>query len=405
LNSTDIPSRQNDRFVVLDSWRGICACLVALFHFDSTSHMYDLPFIQGAYLFVDFFFVLSGFVIFAGYQEKLKKGFGVGRFLLLRFGRLYPLHFALALAFIGADLLKLIPSLDSYSTYKPFTAPGQTPPFIASNLLLIHSLGIHDRLSLNDASWSISVEFYTYVLFAFALIALRGRIKWLIVALLILSPLFLAVFSPQYMNTTFQYGFIRCLFGFSAGAMCWLLFERYNALAARKLVSPRLWDGIEISLVMLIIVFVTIAGSSALTLAAPLLFSLTILAFAMERGIVSRCLNRRIFILLGLLSYSIYMNHMFIRRKLFVSGAMVVEKLFHVSLMTTVNGHDRMGTSPWQGDLLSVAYLLVLVGISYVTFHTIEEPCRRWFKSRGRLHGGRTAAVQTQLAIPTRRSV
>jgi peptidoglycan/LPS O-acetylase OafA/YrhL len=399
LNSTELPSQQNHRFVVLDSCRGICACLVALFHFSSTSHIYGRAFLQGAYLFVDFFFVLSGFVIFASYQEKLKKGFGLGRFLLLRFGRLYPLHLTLLIAFIGADLLKLVPSLGSYSAYKPFTAPGETPPYIISNLLMIHSLGIHDRLSFNDQSWSISVEFYTYVFFAVALIALRDRIKWLIVALLILSPLFLAVFSPQYMNTTFQYGFVRCLFGFSAGALCWLLFEQYNTLAARKLSWPRLWDGIEIILVVLVIVFVTIAGSSALTLAVPLLFSLTVLAFAMERGVVSRFLKNPLFMFLGLLSYSIYMNHMFIKRKLFFSGAMVLNKLFHVSLITTVNGEERIGTSPWQGDLLTLVYLAVLIGASYITFHTIEEPCRKWFKSVVRSQRRRTARFQRQLAV------
>ena len=384
MSSPAVPN-QNHRFLVLDSWRGVCACLVALFHFASNSHFYDLPFLRGAYLFVDFFFLLSGFVIFASYQDKLKHGFGAGRFLLLRFGRLYPLHFALLMAFLAADLLKLMPGLGSFSAYKPFTAPGETPSYIVSNLLLIQSLGIHDRLSFNDPSWSISVEFYTYVFFAFALTALKDRIKWLLVALLVLAPLFLAVFSPLYMNTTYQYGFIRCLFGFSAGALCWIFFERYKDLMDGELKRTWLWNGIEIGLVLLIFLFVSFAGSSGLTLAAPALFSFTILAFALERGVVSRFLKHRLFLLLGLLSYSIYMDHMFIRRKIFVSGALIVQKLFHVPLLAVVNGEERLGTSAWQGDLLGVAYLAIVVGVSYFTFHTIEEPCREWFKSLARL--------------------
>ncbi len=111
---------RNQRFLALDAWRGICACLVALFHFGSTSHIQNLPLLRNAYLFVDFFSVLSGFVIFASYEEKLKDGFGAGRFLLLRLGRLYPLHLVLLLAFMGADLLKLIPALGGYSAYRPF---------------------------------------------------------------------------------------------------------------------------------------------------------------------------------------------------------------------------------------------------------------------------------------------
>jgi peptidoglycan/LPS O-acetylase OafA/YrhL len=78
---------------------------------------------------------------------------------------------------------------------------------------------------------------------------------------------------------------------------------------------------------------------------------------------------------------------------------MVLNKLFHVSLITTVNGEERIGTSPWQGDLLTLVYLAVLIGASYITFHTIEEPCRKWFKSVVRSQRRRTARFQRQLAV------
>src|SRR5882672_759031 len=94
------------RFLVLDSWRGIAACLVALFHLDAYSHLYGVPFLRNSWLFVDFFFVLSGFVIAANYQQRLLDGFGVGRFLFLRLGRLYPLHFAMLALFVGWDLMR-----------------------------------------------------------------------------------------------------------------------------------------------------------------------------------------------------------------------------------------------------------------------------------------------------------
>src|SRR5438045_8537170 len=96
------------RFVVLDSWRGIAACLVALFHLDAYSHLYDVPFLRNSWLFVDFFFVLSGFVIAANYQQRLLEGFGIGRFLLLRLGRLYPLPFAMLALVIAVELLKVL---------------------------------------------------------------------------------------------------------------------------------------------------------------------------------------------------------------------------------------------------------------------------------------------------------
>jgi hypothetical protein len=51
------------RFEALDGWRGICACLVVLFHFHGFSPIYSVELVRNSYLFVDFFFVLSGFVI------------------------------------------------------------------------------------------------------------------------------------------------------------------------------------------------------------------------------------------------------------------------------------------------------------------------------------------------------
>lgn len=87
------------RFVVLDSLRGICALMVTLYHLNTYSIVKELPFFINAYLFVDFFFVLSGFVIATNYQARLAAGFGIQKFMLPRFGRLYPLYLAVLVCF------------------------------------------------------------------------------------------------------------------------------------------------------------------------------------------------------------------------------------------------------------------------------------------------------------------
>jgi peptidoglycan/LPS O-acetylase OafA/YrhL len=56
------------RFVALDSWRGFCALLVALYHVPVTAFVFLNPLVRGSFLFVDFFFVLSGFVISFTYE-------------------------------------------------------------------------------------------------------------------------------------------------------------------------------------------------------------------------------------------------------------------------------------------------------------------------------------------------
>jgi len=53
--------------------------------------MYGVPFLRNSWLFVDFFFVPERLCHRRELQQRLLDGFGVGRFLLLRLGRLYPL--------------------------------------------------------------------------------------------------------------------------------------------------------------------------------------------------------------------------------------------------------------------------------------------------------------------------
>jgi peptidoglycan/LPS O-acetylase OafA/YrhL len=86
------------RFETLDSWRGICALLVAVFHMPLAGALAGNQFIRGSYLFVDFFFVLSGFVIAHAYGAKLTRGEGLAKFMVTRFGRLFPLHAFMLLA-------------------------------------------------------------------------------------------------------------------------------------------------------------------------------------------------------------------------------------------------------------------------------------------------------------------
>src|SRR5690348_368784 len=95
---------EGSRFVALDSWRGICAVLVVLFHFTSVlpSALDGSMFIRNSYLFVDFFFVLSGFVLCHGYRGRIAGTHDAWRFALRRFARVWPLHAVVLACFVAA---------------------------------------------------------------------------------------------------------------------------------------------------------------------------------------------------------------------------------------------------------------------------------------------------------------
>jgi peptidoglycan/LPS O-acetylase OafA/YrhL len=360
------------RYHALDSWRGICACMVALFHFDVISHLSFLPLTRHAYLFVDFFFVLSGFVIAANYRSRLAEGFGTGRFLILRLGRIYPLHLVTLLLFIPIDAAK----------------DGIGPNLlqaIVTNVLLLQGLGVNPQNWLNFASWSISAEFAAYVIFA-AVVSRIGPAIWPWLLPIIAGPMVLATFSPDGMNATYDYGLVRCLYGFALGVLAFDLRERFAVLRAG--LTPSAETLLETASFLLVIGYVSVAGrSGALQVASPVVFTLVVLVFAREAGAVSRRLTMPFMLVIGTLTYSIYMLHPLVRAVV-RAILMVIERLGHTDLFVSYalsSGHEptkvvSINGSLWLGDLLQIAMLLSTVLLSVATYRLVEEPGRNWVR-------------------------
>jgi len=351
------------RFDALDSWRGIAACLVALYHLRlySHSHLTMLPLLQHSYLFVDFFFVLSGFVIAANYERRLAEGFSLWRFALLRFGRLYPLHLALLAACI---LLHLAHSASHLGTVSAFQPPFWSPDTIVANLLLVNSLHLFSFPTWNQPSWSIGTEFYTYLLFGLALVLTKRRIAMLMVLVILAAAGALWLLVGD-MDTTFDWGLVRCIFGFAIGVLAW---------HARRAARLRSGTALELAALALIVAFVCSAGRTKLSLAAPAVFAPAVLVFAAEAGAVSRILRAPAFLWLGARSYSIYLVH-FVVAWLLLDAA----KLAELAGIDLYSG-GRLGRTPWEGDLANVVYFALVLGVAAFTYRAIESPARAWFR-------------------------
>src|SRR5215510_8290030 len=95
---------ETHRFLVLDGLRGVAAFAVILDHVSSTTLRAWLP---GRYLAVDFFFVLSGFVLAHAYSARLACGMTAAGFMKIRLIRLYPLYL------LGLALGLLVPVIAS----------------------------------------------------------------------------------------------------------------------------------------------------------------------------------------------------------------------------------------------------------------------------------------------------
>ncbi|MGL5734670.1 MAG: acyltransferase family protein, partial [Beijerinckiaceae bacterium] len=350
------------RYDVLDAWRGICALLVAIYHLPLAHRFQDAGWFFNLQLLVDFFFVLSGFVIAHSYGARIIGGRAAQGFMIRRFGRLWPLHAAVLMAFVLIELAKLIAArfvtlpLDG----APFTANNGLPE-LAGNVLLVQAMNLFGHTSWNTPAWSIGVEFYTYLVFALAVLAFGVR-RAVFAALALAGAAGIASFSPQWLFATHDFGFFRCVFGFFTGVLAYGYGQRFrNAAPASSLME---WLA-----VLMLIAYLALTGMNASSLLAPLLFALVILVFAQEQGVVSTALRARSMQALGRWSYSIYLVHSLVYALQKILLTLIAKAFPALGLSAPVAVPVKLWTfGHWAADLaLLLGVTAIVVALSAFT--------------------------------------
>ena len=312
-----------------------------------------IDFFAKGYLAVDFFFILSGFVIWLNYGPLLReRGWrAVPQFLGRRIARIYPLHLLMLAAAIGFALVCL-----ATGRGMPAGFAWETLPL---HLLLVQNMGLVDQLGWNVPAWSISCELAAYLLFPLIAVGFDWRrlssgvlLALSALLMLALSGLFLASGKPLLGNDIPGLGLPRGLLEFGMGTIAAALWLRWRAapavpaLAAASCVAGGL---------------AAYAAGAPETLAMPFALDALVLLLALTAG-GRTVTGGRVIHWLGEISYATYMVHalLFLLFKiLFVADA---------------------GDVPLP--LLGLFLLLVLAA-SALLHHGVERPVQRWVKRWG----------------------
>jgi peptidoglycan/LPS O-acetylase OafA/YrhL len=377
--STDAVAPGKSHYVVLDGLRGVASLMVVVFHlFEAYSGgVPQNQIINHGYLAVDFFFLLSGFVIAYAYDDRWA-GMGQWDFYKRRLVRLQPMIVVgglIGAALLGLQHSSLFPKLDTVTGWQ--VAGALLLGFVMIPLRPSAEIrGWGEIYPLNGPQWSLFYEYIANILYAAGLRKLSNRALGVLVALAGLAMVHLLVTGPRGdliggwaldLNGV-RIGLTRVMFPFFAGVLLMRVGKRIKApngfavcslllIAALSLPrfggTERLWlNGLyEAACVILLFPLIVAIGAGEKDANGP---------------------SVRVARFFGDLSYPLYITHYPL---IYIYTAWVVDKKI----------------PPAQGALLGVGVFVAAVTIAWACLKLYDEPARRWLA--GKLLSRRRAAA------------
>ena len=342
------PEASVHRYVSVDALRFLAAMGIVTHHFATKL---DNPDVQQMFLanhaFVDFFFAISGFIMFHTYGHRLGTVDQVGAYLRNRLARVYPLHVLTLFVVLcmGLTLWRGRTDIDAI-----------VPSALLPNLLLLHAWGTTALPTFNTPSWSISAEWFLYLVFpAIAYVGRRMGAGSLVLSALVLVACLEWGQSHGWIrdwtSLTYDYGMLRALPTFLAGAALGRLVETHA--------MPNFGFGLVWSLFLAAVACMMLGGNGK-AIILLLVMALAACAAAERHGARS-FLTHPVMARLGDWSYAIYLTHS-------ITGVLVVSFLGRKVL------HLEGGMlTAWA---LGVA-LLPVVAVAAFVYRTFEVPARQ----------------------------
>jgi peptidoglycan/LPS O-acetylase OafA/YrhL len=356
-------------YEILDGLRGVASILVVAFHvLETYSGDRFHQIMNHGYLAVDFFFVLSGFVVAYAYDDRWGK-MAQWDFYKRRLIRLQPM--VIIGTIIGAALFY-------FQACGAFPLISSTPVW---KMLLVMVVGFtmlplpismdirgwQEMHPLNGPAWSLFFEYIANILYA---VIVRKFSKTLLTILVVLSACYLVqylIMGPQgdviggwALDTTqLHVGFARVLYPFFAG----VLLMRVGKLIHIK------YAFLVCSLMLIAIFSVPRLGGTDQLWINGLYESVCIILFFPlivsigAGGSMTGKYTIKVCKFLGAISYPMYITHY---------------PLIYLHMAWVINNKVPMSTGLWAGLVL----LIVSVSIAYASLKLYDEPVRKWLTER-----------------------
>ncbi len=341
----------------IQAYRGFAAILVLLHH--STLLVSDYfnikdPFLSifyGGNSGVQFFFVLSGFIIYFIHKKDIGRPSTLLLYLTKRFVRVYPIYFAVTIVVVS--LYFIIPSFgeDYYRTFKSI---------IVSFFLVPYTKSPHV-----DVAWTLVHEVFFYLVFAVLII--NKKIGWALVFLLVFSILINILYLG---SLSYPWSFLLSPYNllFFLGIFAAFLIERqmYN-VNRHKIALPIFFISNSIMIVSIFVygLFYFYLEKEINTTLMIVWFGLGSFFIILQSGnskLESYFKKKKLLLLIGESSYSLYLLHY-----------LVITFLMKILVYLNISNYISI--------YLVYAFLIISGVVSGILLHLfIEKPLLSIFK-------------------------
>lgn len=345
----------------LTALRGVAALFILIHHIvvyfipEIGNYFVEItPFFTKSYLWVDFFFILSGFIIAHVYRQEFCNWHWAKSykpFIVSRFARIYPLHFLMLICFLFVELLQLY-----IHTGESFIGK-QSVSSLAANITLLQAF-LKDS-TWNEPAWAISAEWLSYLLIPPIIFYLEqtGRRVDIIILILIMAILFLMNLKMGTLNFVSWKSIVRC----GSEMIIGILSYKHKF----KIKQNPYLNYSSVSSILMVLVLVTLWW--------PVSHFITICIFPLLIIVLSNLSKHYIFtnpflLFIGKISYSIYMIHWF-----FMS--------FLGNVLNYFSGNLRhLNFSLPHLVYIAIVCIFFIILLATITFNYIEQPLRYFIK-------------------------
>ncbi len=298
-------------FSTLDAIRGLAAIAVMILHYAGHNGLGWMP---RAWMAVDLFFILSGFVLMHSYSEKIKQGkYNLLGFIKIRLIRLMPLYIiGLFLGYLGMVYSCMLPAGSCEKNVIPALSHGLFLLPYFTNIMWPFGFGVENMIfPLNAPAWSLFFELLVNLVFFYWLAKFQKLDSIFIVGIGFIG-LLLAYFLHGSVNggwgiNNFHIGFPRVIYHFFIGILVYTKYQKYG-------LNSKLVAFISILLLMLAFAF----DSSLVSMLT--LFFLSPFVVLANAKVTLNGLAERICTWLGDISYPLYIVHWPIFQLLYLFG-------------------------------------------------------------------------------------